>query len=216
VGSIGAAALWLALRVLPRPAKVVLCDLFFAKPRLEAFARSVAEEFGVEVEVAIAPANRVPEQVYDARVIVGATNVANVLDARRLRAGTVLIDDSAPHCFDITVARARAQAQGDILVSEGGLVRSPTPLRHRLFVPLRARAVVEQLVNESLRHQIFAPDQIMGCVLSSALSAAQNPLPRTVGPVDPQHALIHYRALRALDFGAPAPQCETDPYAAVT
>jgi len=194
---------------------VLLCDLFFAKERLTRFAESIRSEFQVPVELAISQATRVPDSVYEARVIVGATNVPNVLDARRLLPGTVLIDDSAPHCFDVAVARERTQAQGDIVVSEGGLVRSPRPIEHRVFLPARARVALDFLVNGSLRHLIFARDQIMGCVLSSALSARRDPLPRTVGPVDPEHALLHYRKLRELDFGAPAPRCESDPYAPV-
>lgn len=213
VGSIGAAALDLALRVLPKPKRVLLCDVFQAKPRLIALSQSISQEFGVEVELAISAGDTVSERVYDARVIVGATNVPNVLDARRLRPGSLLIDDSAPHCFDVEVARARWAADGDILISEGGLVRSRERLSHRIFLPARIRDRAEQLITGTLRQQAFAPDQIMGCVLSSALSAQADALPRTLGPVEPAHALEHYHALRALGFSAPPPQCDAQRFA---
>lgn len=208
VGSIGAAALQLALRVLPEPRRILLSDVFQAKARLEALAESISSNFDVEVELAIGNADSVSDEVYSARVIVGATNVPNVLDARRLRPSSILIDDSAPHCFDVAVARARWESAGDLLISEGGLVRSPERLSHRLFLPASIRDRTASLLTGTLRQQAFAPDQIMGCVLSSALSARAEPLPRTLGVVDPADALEHYEALRALRFTAPPPQCD--------
>jgi hypothetical protein len=207
VGSIGSAALQLALRVLPRPKRILLCDVFQAKPRLDALAESIEREFGVRVDFTIADRDAVSDTVYGARVIVGATNVPNVLDPRRLRPNSILIDDSAPHCFDAELARARWEASGDILVSEGGLIRSPERLQHRLFLPVAIRDRAASLLTGTLRQQAFAPDQIMGCVLSSALSARLS-LPRTLGPVDPAHALVHYEALHKLGFAAPHPQCD--------
>jgi hypothetical protein len=208
VGSIGAAALQLALRVLPKPERILLCDVFQAKPRLDALAESISRQHDVEVEVAIGDADSVSDRVYTARVVVGATNVPNVLDPRRLRSNSILIDDSAPHCFDVALARERWQSSGDLSISEGGLVRSPERLRHRLFLPASIRDRTASLLTSTLRQQAFAPDQIMGCVLSSALSARADALPRTLGPVDPADALTHYHALRALRFTAPPPQCD--------
>ncbi len=166
VGSIGSAALQLALRVLTKPKRILLCDVFQAKPRLDALAESIEREFGVPVDQTIADTDRVSDKVYTARVIVGATNVPNVLDPRRLRPNSILIDDSAPHCFDAELARARWEAAGDILISEGGLIRSPEALEHRLFLPAAIRDRADSLLTGTLRQQAFAPDQIMGCVLS--------------------------------------------------
>lgn len=208
VGSIGAATVRLALTVLPKPRRVLLCDVYHSQPRVEQLAREVNEAFDLPVDVAIGSPSAVSELVYGARIVVGATNVPNVLDVTRLLPGSVLIDDSAPHCFDVAVAAARVESRGDLVVSEGGLVRSPTRLDHRVFLPKRARHGAELLITSTLRQQAFAADQVMGCVLSAALSAGTPALPVTVGAVSPHDALTHYQALRALGFSAPPPQCD--------
>lgn len=82
----------------------------------------------------VAPATQgltVPDKVYDASVIVGATNVPDVLDITRVHQGTVIVDDSAPHCFDVKLAIERAEAKADILFTEGGLLSSPAPLSYQ-------------------------------------------------------------------------------------
>jgi len=200
--------------------EVVLPALGLDSVAAAEFQATIVELHGLELEmaflagatlreVALRISHAVSERVYEARVVVGATNVPNVLDVNRLKPGSVLIDDSAPHCFDVAQAALRLQQQGDLVVSEGGLVRSPTVLSHRVFLPKRARQGAELLITRTLRQQAFAEDQIMGCVLSSALSAGSLALPCSVGPVIAGDALAHYHALRALHFAAPVPQCDS-------
>ena len=40
-----------------------------------------------------------PPDVYEASFVVGATNAPDILDVDRLQPGTLIVDDSAPHCF---------------------------------------------------------------------------------------------------------------------
>jgi hypothetical protein len=205
VGSIGSASLDLALRVLPAPARLVLCDLFSSRTQLERVAQTLAARHDIEIELAFSAPGEVSNAVYDARVVLGATNVPDVLDVARLRPGTVLVDDSAPHCFSVAQARARIAESGDLFVSEGGLVRSPAPLQHRLFLPQVAGTQLDVLISSVLKQQAFASQQLMGCVLSSALSATRG-CSRTLGPVEAENAFEHYDALVRLGFGAPDAQ----------
>ena len=208
MGSIGSATLELALQTLSAPARLLLCDIYQSRQRLESIAARIRARLGIPVELSLAEGASVPDEVYEARVLVGATNVPNVLDVRRLRPGTVLIDDSAPHCFDVEQARLRGEREGDLLICEGGVVRCPQPLTHRLFLPTSARSASPKLTGGALGKQAFSPTQIMGCVRSAALSAGPQALPCTVGPVALTDALSHYRALRSLGFRAPPPQVD--------
>jgi len=63
-------------------------------------------------------------------------------------------------------------------------------------------------VSGLLLQQALAPDQIMGCVLSSALSASTLALPRSIGPVDAAAAEAHFHALAPHGYAAPRLQCD--------
>ena len=202
VGSIGRASVDLALTALPHPREVILADVFQSTERLAEVAQTLRERHNVPVRVCLAQPGTVAEPVYESRVIVGATNAPGVLDVWRLRSGTLLVDDSAPHCFDVSQAQDRTRTQQDITIAEGGLLRAPVPLRHEVFMPIRQQSAAQAQIGATMLQQAFARDQIMGCVMSGALSARHG-LPVTLGLVDPNAAIEHYRALQALGFSAP-------------
>jgi hypothetical protein len=54
----------------------------------------------------------------------------------------------------------------------------------------------------------YDPHHITGCVLSGLLSALRADLPPTVGLVNPQACLEHYRALERLGFQAASLHCD--------
>jgi predicted amino acid dehydrogenase len=201
LGSIGSAALQLALSVLPRPRRLVLCDLFSKESSVRALAESLAAKYQIETEVCLAKEGRVPEPVYRARAIIGATNVPGVLDVERLLPGSVIVDDSAPHCFDLEALRRRLASQGDVFANEAGLLQTPAPLSHDLFLPGSA-AQAARLLSPTFIQQAFGERHIMGCILSSILSARLG-LARTIGFVKPDDALHHYRLLEQLGYEAP-------------
>lgn len=206
LGSIGTAALRLAVKVLPAPRSILLCDLYSSRERL----MELASEIGAvaPVEIVLARDDGIPDRLYKARVIVGATNVPDVLDVDRLAPGTIVVDDSAPHGFDAERMWTRIDRSGDVLAHEGGLVRSQKPIAHSLFLPSGIRARAMEIVSGLLLQQALAHDQIMGCVLSSALSASALNLPRSIGPVDAAAAEAHFRALAAHGYAAPRLQCD--------
>src|SRR5437660_1521135 len=78
--------------------------------------------FGYRGDIEIVPAHgALPAEVYRSRFIIGATNVPGVLEIDRLAAGTIVVDDSFPHCFDLDSAVSRMSSRGDVLLVDGGL-----------------------------------------------------------------------------------------------
>jgi hypothetical protein len=143
--------------------------------------------------------DNVPPTFYDASLIVGATNVTDVLDVERLRPGTLIVDDSGPHCFPPGPAIERFRQRGDILMTEGGLLRSPDMLRRTQYLPPAARATLNeaQMAAFLARHQPYA---LTGCILSSLLSARFEHLPPHIGLVDVETSASHYETLAQLGF----------------
>jgi hypothetical protein len=120
-----------------------------------------------------------------------------------------VVDDSAPHAFRSDEALRRFHDQGDILVTEGGLLLAPDPLPIRAYVPDELgpwlRAGLARLVAQS------DPLLITGCVLSGLLSARFAHLTPTIGLVDRRAALDHYQTLNELGFTSPDLQLDGTP-----
>ena len=144
--------------------------------------------------------------MYKSSLIVAATNAPDILDVNRLAPGTLLVDDSSPHCFRLGQAVRRQHKRRDILFTEGGMLRAPSPLRQMIYVPEGLEQVVQKAPADVFAN--YDPHHIMGCVLSSLLSARQAELPPTVGLVGLASCLDHYQALERLGFRAPDLHCE--------
>lgn len=202
LGSVGIATLRLMLSCLPRPARLSLCDVYSRKEALDSLRREMIDELGYRGEVRLLTSrHEVPDEFYQAGLIVGATNVAEILDIMRVAPGSIVVDDSAPHAFRSDEAFRRIEEQGDILVTEGGLLLAPEPLPILASVPDELepwlRAGLLQLVAQSDSRLIT------GCVLSGLLSARFAHLTPTIGLVDRRSALNHYETLDALGFRSP-------------
>jgi hypothetical protein len=201
LGSVGVATLRLLLSCRPHPAALSLCDVYSRQEDLEALCREVTGTLGFRGEVnLLASRHEVPAELYDASLIIGATNVAEILDTELLAPGTIVIDDSAPHLFRVETALQRFRERRDILITEGGVLAAPGPLPLRVNAPdglepwLKAGLV--SLVAQS------QPREITGCVLSGLLSARFTHLEPTVGLIDRRTALDHYKILGELGFKA--------------
>ena len=142
LGSVGIATLRLLLSCLPHPARLSLCDVYSKRESLESLHRELVDVLGYRGEVRVLAAGHdVPAELYEASLIVGATNVAEVLDIGRLAPGTIVVDDSAPHAFASDAAMRRLRERADILVTEGGVLLAPEPLPLRAYVPDELAAV---------------------------------------------------------------------------
>ncbi|MCB9549172.1 MAG: AMP-binding protein [Myxococcales bacterium] len=120
VGSVGRAVAALLGRHAGPPRRWVLCDV----PARAASSRAFAAELAGIIDVVDAePAP--PGAVYGADVIIGASSGAATLAVDALRPGTVVVDDSFPHCFDVAAAWARMAEAEDVLLVGGGLLDLP-------------------------------------------------------------------------------------------
>ena len=178
VGSIGTSSLRLLLaRAGETPAGLILCDLPSASARLA----ELAAEIGASVEA----------DVYRADLIIAATSGGpSTLDVDRLRPGTMVVDDSFPHCFDTARALARMRDRGDVLITGGGLLDCG-PLTNTIMPGLPS-------ITAGL------PGAIASCRLESLLHAATPGLPLVTGPVEPVQAAAYWDALDAAGV-RPAP-----------
>jgi amino acid adenylation domain-containing protein len=207
LGSVGATALRLMLQCLPHPKEIALCDVYSKLGALEALAHKLKHTWNYRGAIRILEAQtHAPSQIYASSLIVGATNVSNILDVERLQPGTLLVDDSAPHCFDPAQVIARFEERGDILFTEGGVLRSPTPISATKYLP---QAVAAHMGATHLeRFAQHDPWHIMGCVFSGLLSMCYPELTPTIGLIDPHMASRHYAQLNQLGFQAARLHCE--------
>ncbi len=206
LGSIGGTALRLMLRCLPHPAEITLCDVYSKRESLEQTRQELHGEFGFQGAVRILESQaEIPAEFYDATLMIGATNVPDILDIRRVSSGTMIIDDSSPHCFSVRDTVRRFREQEDVLFTEGGVLQSPEPISQLSYLP----RTVGRMMN--LAHMApfskYNPFQITSCVLSGLLSSCYEDLKPTVGVVDVVSCLQNYDRLGQLGFQAADLHC---------
>ncbi len=125
VGGIGEGLLNLMALRRQWPARLILVD----RPRQQGRIRQALSALNVpahcRVELVDAPAGQAlpaEHRAYDADAILTATSQADVIDMAHVRPGTVLVDDSQPHCWSREAAWQRVQSQQDIVPCDTGLV----------------------------------------------------------------------------------------------
>ncbi len=209
LGSIGTASLRLMLRSMPHPTAIVLCDLYSKREELENLRQEIIQDAGFQGEVStrvVHDHTTLPPEFYDATLMVGATNVPDILDIDRLRPGTLIVDDSGPHCFNPEHTIQRFEQQADILFTEGGVLTLPEPIALARYLPRSAERMLSDAQMAAVRHYI--PQHIMGCVLASLLCATFDDMQPTVGHVQVAAALNSYRTLQHLGFRAADLHCD--------
>jgi hypothetical protein len=206
LGSIGLTSLRLMLSCLPHPISITLCDVYSKRDSLEKIRHELVRALGFRGLMRVVEARtEVPPEFYDATLIIGATNVPDILDLTRVNPGTIIVDDSAPSCFVHEDAVRRFREQEDILFTAGGVLRSPHPIGQLRYVP----RAVEPAMN-SAYWEVFSrsnPWRITGCILSGLLSSRFTDLEPTVGIVDASTCVQHYELLGQLGFQAADLHC---------
>jgi hypothetical protein len=204
LGSIGTATLRLAVNALEPPRSIILCDLPSQLERLVSLRNELTGPLGYKGEVHIVTTRgSAPDAVYDATLIVGATNHSEAIDVDRIRPGTLVVDDSAPHCFPIEKALRRAMERRDVLFAEAGLLSSKTALERAAYVPPLASGVGDKLAKTLASRDSRV---LMGCTLSSLLCASPTDLSATIGEVRIEESVKHLARIRELGFNAAPPQ----------
>jgi amino acid adenylation domain-containing protein len=200
LGSIGSSVLRLMLQALPHPQSIILCDVPARLQDLNGFP-SDGDFTGSSL---LAPfRGAVPAEVYGATVIIGATNAPDVLILDRCAPGTLIVDDSGPHCFSVKDALRRFEHKGDILCMEGGLLEGPADLMQLSYLPPPAHECLDR--SSILRLTHFNGRSITGCVLSSLLTACHGG-PSTIGLPDSQHCMAWLKLLQRMGYAAPRPR----------
>ncbi|MFE8605394.1 AMP-binding protein [Archangium violaceum] len=201
-GSIGTAILRLLLRTLPHPRSLRLCDVPARREYLLQLTEELVTElrFQGKVEVTCISGNTAPDEVYEASVLLSATSAANLLDVDKLRPGTLVVDDSAPHCFDPRRAIRRFQERRDVLFTEAGAIRSHRPVGEIREITFATGW--DHKIRAALKLLHPLDDTLMGCVFSSILSSRFEDAPCLVGTPAPRDLDLHYRKLRELRFEA--------------
>ncbi len=207
LGSIGRTALRLMLRCIPHPVQITLCDLYSQSTSLQLIEKELVDELGFRGSVRIlAKRTQIPEEFYSSTLIVGTTNVPEVLDLELVRSGTLIVDDRRPQCLNAEDGLRRFMLQEDILFTEGDSLQSPEAVTQLRYLPRRAEKKAAKLFQEFYAR--YHPFRMTGCVLSSLLSARYTELEPTLGYTDDRAALRHYHKLLALGFRAFNLHCE--------
>ncbi|HWO40214.1 MAG TPA: hypothetical protein VNO43_00225 [Candidatus Eisenbacteria bacterium] len=162
LGSIGLSTLELILRCLPHPNEILLCDVYDKQELLaEVQKRVKALGFGGTVRVLHSKAD-VPPEFYESTLIVGATNVPEILDVARVGPGTILVDDSGPHCFNVRDAVQRFRTREDLLFTAGGVLTSPASIRLLRWLPRSVEGRVTGSRRKKRRRQRQNRDAVPG------------------------------------------------------
>ena len=200
LGAIGIATLRLMADRPIHPRRLILCDVPAKARELERLADELRTTFRYRGDIEIVSAHgTVPAEVYRSMFIIGATNVPGVLEIDRLTPGTIVVDDSFPHCFDLEEAIGRMLSRGDVLLVDGGLVSPPGMIEWSVNLPAGIAAVL------GLHHPeaslLPGSTSITGCILSSLLAQHDVAL-AAPGPVSAATCRDHWRTLERMKIGA--------------
>lgn len=206
LGSIGTTAIKLLLSVLPHPLSITLCDIYEKSSHLMELEKKLKEEYGFknEINVAFSKGINLPDEIYQSTLIMGATNVPNILDINKLKPGTLIIDDSGPHCFAKEEAVKRLKNHNDILFTEGGNLEVPSPTYKTIYLP----PVINPSVFAKYQQHFFSSNEITGCILSGLLSAKFEQLKPSIGSANIKDCNDHYNKLGQLGLKGASLHCD--------
>lgn len=205
LGSIGTASLFLMLKHLPHPRAIILCDIYQKLSELEEIKKKLIQEFQFKGDIKLlASKTEVPAEFYQATLMVGTINVPNLLEIAQVKPGTLIIGDFPPHCFNKTAAIKRYQQQGDILFTEGDVLKSPQAIFKTYYLPedIEELSIVEKNITPFYDHTIT------GCVFSSLLATNYQDISLIIGEVELNDCVQHYQKLIHLGFEAAELHCE--------
>ena len=203
LGSIGYGTLRLMLEVLPHPKKLILCDPYKNDEQMARVRDEIrAAGFTGEADI-VANGGALPVEVYDATLIVASTNLPGILDIDALKSGAVVVDYSFPPVFRVGDAIRRLSERGDILFTTGGELKTGEVIRETIYLPQGAEELADGMENGFLRFLAGRDkSEITGCVLVSLLTGQKDDVRPTLGPLEVEDALAHYRYLDELGLGS--------------
>jgi hypothetical protein len=193
------------IKSLPHPKKIILCDVYQKTEYLETLKEEIRNNYGYKGDVDILESGvTAPEYFYNSNIIVGATNVTDVLDINMVLPGTIMVDDTSPHCFDVNDAIERFYSKEDILFSEGGVLEIPFPLKQTFYLPPDISSSGE---SSELLEEDYNPYNIMGCIFSSLLTSVYHDIELNIGEVNIFQSYNNYQKYKGLRFKGSMPHC---------
>ena len=197
------------LHYLPHPQTLLLCDIYKKENALQVLRQEIIDKYGFQGDIRLLYSDReVPQEFYDATLMIGATNAPDILQIDKLQPGTVLIDDSGPHCLNANLAFERFNQRHDILMTEGGKLQLPQPIKFLIFMPNALSPAMQAGIKAEAAFEAAHTNEIMGCVFSSILCHAFPELPPNIGLVDEKICMQYFEALTKLNIQAASLQYE--------
>jgi len=204
LGAIGTASLRLLLDLSVHPRSLTLCDVPAKHTELRALAAELRSMHGYSGEIHLVHSTpAAPMEVYRNRFIIAAASVRGVLDVDRLEPGTIVVDDSFPHCFDTEKAISRMTSRGDVLLVDGGLITPPGKVDWSITLPSNLAALVRQEANVDL---LPRSDEITACIFS-ALMVERQVAPAMTGVATVEECRTHWVALEEMGVTAGRFRC---------
>jgi amino acid adenylation domain-containing protein len=198
LGSIGISSLRLMLKVLQHPHEITLCDIYGKTNQLEELKNEIIISYGFQGKVHIKTSYaQVPTDFYDSTLIVGATSVENILRVEDIKPGTIIVDDSAPHCFDTEQAITRFEKTKDIIFTEGGILRTPNIISELRYLP---NPVNNKNPFAHLTQYRNSDYEIMGCILSSVLCSTMEEVNPIIGMPSINEIMTQFLLLKQLGY----------------
>ena len=206
LGSIGTALLKLMLSVMPHPLSLVLCDLTGKRDKLEGLKKETESKlyYTGEIKTVFSSRMYLPDEVYGSTLIIGATNVPDILDIDCMKPGTIIVDDSGPHCFSAEKAIRRLEGSGDILFTEGGVLETVETITNRIYLPVSAGSCI----TEKYRTHFRSGREITGCILSGLLSSKYDIIKPQTGEVSLDDCMENHNLLVKKGYRGAALHCE--------
>jgi amino acid adenylation domain-containing protein len=207
LGSVGRAAARLLVATHGAPRSVLLVEAAGGLPRAERAMGELRDLGCGVVRCLAAHAGRAPSDVYGASLVVGAASAQDLLDVDGLRPGCIVVDDSAPHVFNVAAALERVRRSGDLYVTEGGMLRWPDVVGEiRWAAPDPALASLLGALKAYRR----GPADVMGCLVAGVLGPALGNIP-LLGEPDHERVCHTYRGLVDRGFEGVEPVLDDRP-----
>lgn|GEM_PF-3228507 len=200
LGSIGKASIELLILLSLHPKEIILCDLFSNQAKLESICHQL-KQIGFKGKITLVLTDKdVPKAFYRSSFIIGATNAANILMPEMFEPGTLVVDDSSPHCFDSKKAFSRLRGKKDILFTEAGMLKLPFPIREIRYCP---EGFYPFLSSFPGIYQNRKSHDIPSCLLSGLLLKQYPEISPTIGLPKAANARKHHSLLSKLNITAP-------------
>ena len=193
LGSIGIAVLRTYLTLEPHPATILLCDVKGKDATLKALADTLYQEHGFNGKIHIHTGqDGLQTRLGCCNLIVGAAFGGEIIEVSAISPGTIVVDDSFPSCFNISLALQRMETKKDVLITGGGLLYVPKAAK-KLYLP----EGLEEFAN--LLSSSVLPETMASCQFESLLLARFPDLLPTFGLADYRQVLKYYEWMKDVD-----------------